>query len=174
MARSPIAAIRQELQASRRITLQLIDPLDAETATFRPRPDAWSIKDHVAHLMAVEESVIHFAHRILDEDCPISPLCHDVAFNQDVWNNREVAERAGYTWIEARCALDAIRQELLALLDHVPIESLDRLGSHPVWGTPVTLASVLRVPYRHERRHRDEIAALAALKQTKMSSGVPT
>jgi hypothetical protein len=169
MTRSPIATIRQELQASRRHTLQLIDFLDAALAAFRPRLDAWSIKDHVAHLVAVEESVIHFAHRILDEDCPISPLCHDVAFNQDVWNNREVAERAGYTWAEARCALDATRQELLALLDHIPVEALDRLGSHPVWGTPVTLASVLRVPYRHERRHRDEIAALAALKQTEVS-----
>lgn len=169
MARSPIAKIRQELQESRRATLQLIDSLESETAVYRPRPDAWSIKDHVAHLVAVEESVIHFAHRILDEDCPISPLCHDVAFNQDAWNNREVAERAGYTWTEACCALDATRQELLALLDHIPVEALDRLGSHPVWGTPVTLSSVLRVPYRHERRHRDEIAALAALKQTEMS-----
>lgn len=162
MARSPIAEIRQKLLESRRDILQFINGLDAETAAQRSRPDAWSVKDHVVHLVAVEESVIHFAHRILDEDCPISPLCHDVAFNQDVWNNREVAERAGYTWMEALCALEATRQELLALLDHIPPETLDRVGSHPVWGTPVTLASVLRVPYRHERGHRDEIAALCA------------
>lgn len=164
MSRSPISDIRQKLGESRRHTLQLLDAVDTETAAHRPRPDAWSIKDHVAHLVAVEESVIHFAHRILDEDCPISPLCHDVAFNQEVWNNREVAERAGYTWTEARCALDAVRQELLALLDHIPREALDRLGSHPVWGTPVTLGSVLRAPYRHERGHRDEIAALCNLR----------
>jgi hypothetical protein len=163
MSRSPISEIRQKLQESRRHTLQLIDAIDAEVAIHRPRPDAWSIKDHITHLVAVEESVIHFAHRILDEDCPISPLCHDVAFNQDVWNNREVAERAGYTWTEARCALDATREELLALLDHIPPETLERLGAHPVWGTPVTLGSVLRVPYRHERGHRDEIAALCTL-----------
>jgi hypothetical protein len=162
MARSPIAEIRQKLMTSRRDTLQLINDLEAESAAHRPRPDAWSVKDHVAHLVAVEESVIHFAHRILDEDCPISPLCHDVAFNQDIWNNREVAERAGYTWTEAVCALEATRQELLALLEHIPIKALERVGSHPVWGTPVTLASVLRVPYRHERGHRDEIGALCA------------
>ncbi len=163
MSRSPLSEIRQKLQESRRQTRQLIDAVDADLAAHRPRPDAWSIKDHVAHLVAVEESVIHFAHRILDEDCPISPLCHDVAFNQEVWNNREVAERAGYTWTEACCALDATRQELLALLNHIPPEALDRLGSHPVWGTPVTLGSVLRAPYRHERGHRDEIAALRTL-----------
>jgi hypothetical protein len=163
MSRSATAEIRQQLQESRRYTLQLIDRVDAHTAAYRLRPDAWSIKDHVAHLVAVEESVIHFSHRILDEDCPISPLCQDVAFNQDVWNNREVAERAGYTWLEVRCALDATRQELLRLLDHIPLEALDRVGSHPIWGTPVTLASVLRVPYRHERSHRDEIAALCAI-----------
>ncbi len=170
MARSPLAEIRQNLQESRRHTLELIDTIDAEIAAYRPRPDAWSIKDHIVHLVAVEESVIHFAHRILDEDCPISPLCHDVAFNQDAWNNREVAERAGYTWTEARCALEAIRQELLTLLDHLPLEALDRLGSHPVWGEPVTLGSVLRVPYRHERRHRDEIAALSVLNLQQASS----
>ena len=163
MIRSPLAEIRQQLQESRRHTLQLIDRVDADSAAYRLRRDAWSIKDHVAHLVAVEESVIHFAHRILDEDCPISPLCQDVAFNQDIWNNREVAERAGYTWIEARCALDATRQELLALLGHIPVKELERIGSHPVWGTPVTLGSVLRVPYRHERSHRDEIAALCAV-----------
>ena len=161
--------IRQQLQDSRRHTLQLIEPIDAEIATYRPRPDAWSINDHIAHLVAVEESVIHLAHRILDVDCPISPLCHDVAFNQDAWNNREVAERAGYTWTEVRCALDATRQELLALLDHIPVEVLERFGSHPVWGTPVTLGSILRVPYRHERGHRDEIAALSSLKQAEVT-----
>jgi hypothetical protein len=125
------------------------------------------VKDHVAHLVAVEESVIHFAHRILNEDCPISPLCHDIAFNQDVWNNREVAERAGYTWTEALCALEATRHELLALLDHIPEAALDRIGAHPVWGEPVTLASVLRVPYRHERSHRDEMAALSTLNRSR-------
>lgn len=160
MARSPIAGIRQELQESRRNTRRLIGNLESDIACQRARPDAWSVKDHVAHLVAVEESVIHFAHRILEEDCPISPLCHDVAFNQDAWNNREVAERAGYTWAEALCAFDATRAELLALLDHISAEDLARTGAHPVWGEPVTLASVLRVPYRHERNHRNEIAAL--------------
>jgi hypothetical protein len=163
MAHSPSADIRQKLQESRQKTLQLLRQFDPETIAYRPRPDAWSVKDHVAHLVAVEESIIHFAHRILNEDCPISPLCHDIAFNQDAWNNREVAERAGYTWIEALCALEATHDELLALLDHIPKEAMNRLGAHPIWGEPVTLASVLRVPYRHERGHRDEIAALYTL-----------
>jgi hypothetical protein len=112
---------------------------------------------------AVEESVIHFAHRILHEDCPISPLCNDLAFSQDAWNKRVVAERADYRWDEIRKSLMEIREELLRLLDQIPDETLSRIGSHPVWGTPVTLASVLRVPYRHERAHRDEIAVLASI-----------
>ena len=163
MARSPIADIRQKLDESRRSTLQLISQIDEETAYYRPRPDAWSAKDHVAHLVAVEESVIHFLHRILHEDCPISPLCYEIAFNQDAWNNREVAKRADHTWAHISRTLNETRRELLALLDHIGADSLNRLGSHPAWGTPVTLASVLRVPYRHERAHRDEIAALVAL-----------
>lgn len=167
MAPSPLVDIRQKLQASRQRTWQMIRNLDPEIAAYRPRPDAWSIKDHVAHLAAVEESVIHFVHRMLDEDCPISPLCHDLAFNQDAWNNRAVAERAGYTWPETLDALESTRNDLLTLLEHIPIAALQRLGAHPVWGEPVTLESVLRVPYRHERGHGNEIAALSELVRLK-------
>ena len=165
MGRSVIADIRQKLRKSRREMLQCIATLDDQAADYRWRPDAWSVKDHVAHLAAVEESVLHFAHRILDEDCPISPLCYNKAFDQDAWNNKIVAEWAVYTWAEVRRNLNEIHQALFSLLDQTPEEKLNRLGSHPVWGEPVTLASVLRVPYRHERAHRDEIAALCQLLQ---------
>lgn len=160
MAQSLLAEIRQKLNQSRQNTTQLIEQIDEATALYQPRPDAWSIKDHVVHLVAVEESIIHFAHRILNEECPISPLCYDVAFNQNAWNHQKLLERADYTWEEATCALEQTRQELLDLLEHIPKEALSRVGSHPVWGEPVTLASILRIPYRHERGHAEEMAAL--------------
>jgi hypothetical protein len=165
MAPSRLNDIRQKLRQSRRDTLQLIDTIDENLVNYRMRPDAWSIKDHIIHLYAVEESILHFAHRILEEDCPISPLCYDFAFDQDAWNNREIAKRANCTWAEATAALNETRREILSLLDRIPEESLNRTGSHPIWGTPVTLASVLRVPYRHERGHRDEMAAMYQLAQ---------
>lgn len=138
----------------------MIRKIDEQVASYRPRPEAWSIKDHIVHLVVVEEAIVHFAHRILEEDCPISPLCHEIAFNQDIWNNREVTQRAGYSWSDALQASQQIRQELSRLLDQIPETDLNRVGSHPVWGEPVTLASILRLPYRHERDHRNEIAIL--------------
>ena len=165
MPRSTLAEIRQNLIESRSQTLALINNIDEETALFQIRPDAWCIKDHVVHLVALEESILHFSHRILNEECPISPLCYDVAFNQDAWNHRKVLERADYTWNEAICALEQIHGELLTLLTKISEEALNRVGAHPVWGEPVMLASILRIPYRHERGHRDEIAALSAFKQ---------
>lgn len=166
MTQSRVNDIRQALQHSRRDTLQLISSIDEDLINYRIRPDAWSIKDHILHLYAVEESILHFAHRILKEDCPISPLCYDFAFDQDAWNNREIAKRAGCSWTEASTALKETRQEILNLLDRISDDALKRTGSHPIWGTPVTLASVLRVPYRHERGHRDEIAAMCQLAQS--------
>jgi uncharacterized damage-inducible protein DinB len=163
MAPSRLTDIRQKLQQSRRDTLQLLNTIGEEHVDYRIRPDAWSIKDHIIHLVSVEESVLHFSHRILEEDCPISPLCYDVAFDQDAWNNREVAKRADYTWAETLHALHYIRADLMDLLDRTSEEALTRTGSHPIWGTPVTLASILRVPYRHERGHRDEMTALCQL-----------
>ncbi|MCB0211202.1 MAG: DinB family protein [Anaerolineae bacterium] len=164
MDRSPLVEIRQKLRESRQNTLRLIEAIDEDTALFQPRPDAWCIKEHVVHIVAVEESIIHFAHRILNEECPISPLCYEIAFNQEAWNNREVAERAGYRWPEAVEALKKTHQELIELLAYIPEEALNRVGSHPIWGDPVTLASILRIPYRHERGHRDEIVVLAKSK----------
>jgi hypothetical protein len=162
MANSPLADIWQKLFDSRAETLQYLRPLDEESAAYRVRPDSWSVKDHVIHLSAVEDSVTHFAHRILLEDCPISPLCYDLAFSQDAWNNRAVAEKANISWREIFANLHEVRQEFFALLERIPENALNRVGAHPIWGNPVTLASVLRVPYRHERAHRDEIVALCA------------
>jgi hypothetical protein len=124
-------------------------------AQSRPRPDAWSIKDHVAHLIAVEEAVIAFARRILEEERPVAD-----SYDVDAWNARQRAERANLAWETALAELVTTRERLLALLDEVPEQALSRIGSHPVWGRPITLDSVLRVPYRHERGHRDEIRAL--------------
>lgn len=163
MNRSPLIEIQQKLRESRRSTLNLIRDIDEASALNHPRLDAWSIKEHVTHLVAVEESIIHFAHRILNEDCPVSPLCYEIAFNQEAWNNREVAERASYTWSEAIKALERTHQDLLKLIQKIPEKALNRVGSHPIWGDPVTLASILRTPYRHERGHRDEIAVLSTI-----------
>jgi hypothetical protein len=166
-AYSQLAEIRQKLQQSRQETLRHLQHLDEQQASYRFRPDAWSIKDHIAHLTALEAAVIHFAERILTEEAPIFE--NNSTFDQDVWNNRVVAEHAQDSWAETGLALDKTRQALYALLDRLPEEALNRVGSHPVWGSPVTLASVLRVPYRHERSHRDEIIILSVLQENSHS-----
>jgi hypothetical protein len=156
MALDLIPKIRRQLIEDRLATLSLIEKLDEDQAQQRLRPDAWSIKDHVAHLAAVEEAVIAFTHRLLTEERPAAD-----AYDVDAWNARQRVERARLTWQETLGELSATRERLLALLAEIPDEALSRTGSHPVWGNPITLGSVLRVPYRHERGHRDEIEALA-------------
>lgn len=167
---STLRDIRRNLRQSRQETLQLLRHVDEASVDYRPYPDAWSIKEHVIHLIALEESIIHFARRILSENSPVSPLCREAAFNQKAWNEREVAERAAYTWPEAVQRLEQIHQDLLELLGEISEESLKRVGAHPVWGEPVTLASILRIPYRHERGHREEIAVLANIERSKSIS----
>jgi len=155
MTRSIIPEIRRRLFEDRRATLLLIEELGPDEAGRRPRPDAWSIKDHVAHLSAVEESVLAFARRILVEEWPVAD-----SYDVDAWNARQRAERSDLVWKGTLAELSATRERLLGLLEEVPQEALSRIGSHPIWGEPITLGSVLRVPYRHERGHRDEIKAL--------------
>jgi hypothetical protein len=156
MTRDIIPEIRARLLEDRRATLSLLERLGTDEAQRRPRPDAWSIKDHVAHLSAIEEAVIAFARRILEEERPAADT-----YDVDAWNARQQAERADLTWEETLTELSATRRQLLALLEVVPEGALGRIGSHPVWGEPITLGSVLRVPFRHERSHREEIKALA-------------
>jgi uncharacterized damage-inducible protein DinB len=155
MARDTISAIRQRLVDDRLATWSLIKDLNEEEAQRRPRPDAWSIKDHVAHLVAVEEAVIDFAQRLFQEERPAADT-----YDVDVWNAWQRARRASLTWQEILAELSATRAQLISLLDRIPQQALTRTGSHPIWGDPITLASVLRVPHRHERGHRDEIKVL--------------
>jgi hypothetical protein len=155
MARDTISDIQRRLIASREATLSLIKDLGETEAQRRPWPGAWSIKDHTAHLAAVEEMVIDFVQRMLVEEGPTAD-----PYDVDAWNARQVARRANLTWAETLAELDSVREQLLALIIGLPAPALSRTGSHPVWGDPITLASVLRVPYRHERGHRDEIGAL--------------
>jgi uncharacterized damage-inducible protein DinB len=155
MTRDIISEIRQRLLEDRRATLSLLGRLGADEAQQRPRPDAWSIKDHIAHLSAVEDAVIAFARRVLEEERPVAG-----SYDVDAWNARQQAIRADLTWEETLAELSAVRERLLATLEEVPEEALSRIGSHPVWGEPITLGSVLRVPYRHEPSHRNEIKAL--------------
>jgi hypothetical protein len=156
MAHDIIPEIRTRLVEDRHATLSLLEGLGEDEAQRRPQPDVWTIKDHVAHLSAIEEAVIAFARRVLEEERPVADL-----YDVDAWNARQRARRADLTWEETLAELSATRQRLLALLEVVPEEALDRIGSHPIWGGPITLGSVLRVPFRHERGHRDEIRALA-------------
>jgi hypothetical protein len=155
MARGTISEIRQRLIEDRVATLSLIKDLRQDEAQRRLRPDAWSIKDHVAHLAAVEQAVIAFAQRMLSEERPIADT-----YDVDAWNARQRTQRASLNWEETLVELSTTREQLLAMLDEVSEQALNRTGSHPVWGDPITLGSVLRVPYRHERGHRDEIKAL--------------
>jgi hypothetical protein len=156
MAPDLITKIRRQLIEDRLATLSLIEKIGEDESQQRLRPDAWSIKDHVAHLAAVEEAVIAFARRLLTEERPVAD-----AYDVDAWNARQRVERAGLTWQETLGELSITRERLLAMLEEIPEEALSRTGSHPMWGKPITLGSVLRVPYRHERGHRDEIEALA-------------
>jgi uncharacterized damage-inducible protein DinB len=171
---STILDIRRNLRQSRQETLQLLRHIDEEIADYRPQPDAWSIKEHVIHLIALEEAIIHFARRILRENFPVSPLCREAGFDQKTWNEREVAARAAYAWPEAIQALQQTHQDLLEFIGEISEESLKRVGAHPVWGDPVTLASILRIPYRHERGHREEIAVLARIERSTIVSETPT
>jgi uncharacterized damage-inducible protein DinB len=155
MARDTLSEIRQRLVEDRLATMALIRGLSEDEAGRRPRPDAWSIKDHVSHLAAVEEAVISFGRRILSEDRPIAD-----SYDVDAWNAHQRERRAALNWEDTLASLSRTREQLLALLDQVPEQALNRTGSHPRWGAPTTLASVLRAPYRHERGHRDEIKAL--------------
>jgi hypothetical protein len=155
MAHDATAQIRRQLVQTRLDTLSLIEGLSERDAQWRPRPEAWSIKDHIAHLAAVEEAVTAFAWRMLKEERPVADK-----YDVDAWNARQREQRADLTWPATLAELAAARDRLLDLLGQVPDQALTRTGFHPVWGEPITLASLLRVPYRHERGHQDEIAIL--------------
>jgi hypothetical protein len=131
----------------------LIAGLDAAVLVSRPEPEAWAMKEVLAHLAFVEQALfVPRVRRMLDEDWP-----RFERFDPDAWA-RERDHRLG----DARrdiAAFAGARAELHALVQGLGPAALERVGVNQAFGA-VTVQEYLTHIAEHDVEHLDELERL--------------
>ena len=130
----------------------------SETEVTRPLPTSeggWSVKDILAHVAISEAANLAFAKRMVTEGNPVQIPPDKGPFDLDRWNNSQV-RRQQLTWAQVQADLAAAHQETLAFVAGLEEAQFDRRGVQAVFGE-MTLGQLLKILYRHDRMHREEI-----------------
>jgi len=145
------------IAAMPRFLQQAIDSAGAAALGRRGAGDTFSLREQACHLRDLErEGYLVRVRRILAEDVPALE-----GFDGDA-----VAKARDYPSQDAQAAareFAAARAELLALLE--PLDARQAAREATFGGERITLAGLVAMIEEHDRGHRDEIAALAALEE---------
>ncbi|MDN5212575.1 DinB family protein [Fulvivirgaceae bacterium BMA12] len=125
--------------------LQLIRGLDDGFISKQHRPEKWSIKENLAHLGRYQEIFLERIDRILVEDQP--------AFGRYKADNDP--EFAKWRMLETSLITDKTiqgRAEIVAKLEGLSLDSLERQGHHPKLGL-MTIFGWIEFFLLHESHH---------------------
>jgi hypothetical protein len=122
---------------------------------FVPAPGKWNIRQIVRHLADTEIVVGMRLRQMIAEDRPLMAM-----FDQDLW-----ADRLGYTEcdpFDSARKFSALRADMSAILDSLPVEAFARVGLHPERGA-ATLAEWAKRFGVHVEKHAGQIRHIREL-----------
>ncbi len=131
---------------------RLVGDLSEEICARRPSPDAWSIREHVAHFYDAQETLDDRIDRMLADDDP------DLA----VLNIFELAAQEELHPTTTAATLTAFRRKRasrVARLEALPLRDLWRTGRHKEFGR-LTILRQANYMACHEQTHLPEIEQL--------------
>jgi hypothetical protein len=148
----PLAEIAGAIEGTASTIERTVAGLSAARLRTRPRPDDWSAKEVMAHLLKVERDVfLPRLQRIVREERPVFEV-----FDPDAWA-RERDHREGDFGAEL-AAFAAVRGETVALLRSVAPAVADRIGLSGHFG-PVTFAQFASHVVDHDIEHLTQLRA---------------
>ncbi|MFQ5846240.1 MAG: DinB family protein [Candidatus Methylomirabilales bacterium] len=141
---SPSAAARLETQLEGALPL-LLDTTTPEALTGRPASGKWSAHENLAHLARHHQVFLERVQRMLAEDTPHLP------------RYRAEEDPAWPTWAalptdEVVRRLQALRRDLIALVNNLSPGQLNRTGVHPRFGE-MTIPMWIEFFLLHEAHH---------------------
>jgi uncharacterized damage-inducible protein DinB len=116
-----------------------------ESLDRRPASGQWSARENLAHLARHHAVFLERVRRILAEQEPALPRYR--AEDDPEW-----PEWAALPSTEIAARLEALRAELVGLVEPLDDEALARCGIHPAFG-PLTLAEWIEFFLLHEAHH---------------------
>ncbi len=138
--------------------------LTAADLAYRPRPDAWSLREVILHLADTELVHGYRLRRALAEDSAELP-----AYDPAAW-----AVGAAYDRRDLRAAISAFRALRLANLDLLRSAgeaAFGRAGRHPRFG-PLTVGQLFGHLVDHDRDHLRQLEWTRAVVEGKVDPGL--
>lgn len=146
----PLAA--QFTRSRENIDTSLARLTEAQTLELLPGRD-WSIKDTLAHLASNQDLMVELLGDILAGTRGTLPD----DFDNQHFNDMQVARGRAETLIQVRDELDASYARLTALLETMTPEVLMRRGVHPAAGDADVKEFLLAMYAHHEMHCRDVV-----------------
>ncbi len=118
---------------------------------------AWNVRQVVIHLLNAESGMFAAAQRIAEggEGVPAD-------FDLDRYNKRSVEKRSDLTPDSARAGLAESRAALLAWMDTLTHEQLEKVGRHASLNM-FTVEQFIKIISSHEREHAQDIARVLGI-----------
>ncbi|MBM2810802.1 MAG: Maleylpyruvate isomerase family mycothiol-dependent enzyme [Chloroflexi bacterium] len=146
------SALRDTLKVANDALLATLNTLDSPEWNSPSPNDGWSAKDTLAHITSIEERERMQIRAILGEgEFPTDDV--------NIYNERMIAERRGWTVEQLLAELAKSREATLAILDGIGEEDLDHYFDHPRRGR-LTVAGIYEHIAEHTGRHAADIAAV--------------
>lgn len=130
---------------------------DQWTSPIFDAHDPWCMKDLLAHYVSTEERFLRVA-----QDIAAGGMGSPEDFDIDLFNKNELERLKDRSVEDLISSLDDVRASVIAWVQELDGDSLDRTGKHPVLGI-VNVETVIHSIYAHQLLHmRDVLPRLEA------------
>jgi hypothetical protein len=151
-----INSLAEELSDNRRLMAQVLDRLREEEKDRQPREGEYSPRQVLAHLAGAERGMTRLMQLMAAGEKPrLKP-----DYDNDYYNLRQQEKRAKMSVADLAKELEVARRDLLAFMETLKPEDLEKVGGHPT-ASETNVLGVLKILQTHERDHIEEMSSWA-------------
>ncbi len=147
------SSLTERLKNQHKTIASIIIKLNNSQLQYHPSPAKWNIHENIAHMAKYQPVFIDRIRKILTNEEP--------AF--EVYKAEEDDEfeiYCAFTTYELLKKISSDREVIFHLITHLPVDKLDRIGTHPKYGK-LTISEWTEFFLLHEAHHLLTIFQLA-------------
>ena len=147
------SSLTERLKNQHKTIASIIIKLNNSQLQFHPSPGKWNIHENIAHLAKYQPVFIDRIRKILTNEEP----AFEVYKAED---DDEFEIYCAFTTYELLKKISSDREVIFHLITHLPVDKLDRIGTHPKYGK-LTISEWTEFFLLHEAHHLLTIFQLA-------------
>lgn len=147
------SSLTERLKNQHKTIASIIIKLNNSQIQYHPSPGKWSIHENIAHLAKYQPVFIDRIRKILTNDEPAFEV-----YKAD--DDDEFEIYCAFTTYELLKKISSDREVIFHLITHLPVDKLDRIGTHPKYGK-LTISEWTEFFLLHEAHHLLTIFQLA-------------